>query len=126
MRHNSNFNPEWSYLAPAPNFLRTTRLFVGDLRCGTHVDAASLAGAQRTAATNAIHARFCLPDAARGCIWREMVARRRCRRARKRGVSRCQRVRRRVNDAAPNHRCGVGRISENNDDGSAACTPSRE
>jgi hypothetical protein len=28
MRHAGNFNPEWGYLAPAPNFLRTTRLFV--------------------------------------------------------------------------------------------------
>jgi hypothetical protein len=28
MRHAGNFNPEWGYIAPAPNFLRTTRLFV--------------------------------------------------------------------------------------------------
>ena len=28
MRHAGNFNPEWGYIAPAPNFLRTARLFV--------------------------------------------------------------------------------------------------
>ena len=28
MRHAGNFNPEWGYIAPAPNFLRTARVFV--------------------------------------------------------------------------------------------------
>jgi hypothetical protein len=26
MRHTGNFNPEWGYVAPAPNFLRTVRV----------------------------------------------------------------------------------------------------
>ena len=28
MRHAGNFNPEWGYIAPAPSFLRTARVFV--------------------------------------------------------------------------------------------------
>jgi hypothetical protein len=28
MRHAGNFNPEWGYVAPAPNFLRTVRVLV--------------------------------------------------------------------------------------------------
>src|SRR6516162_3371503 len=28
MRHAGNFNPEWGYIAPAPNFLRTVRVLV--------------------------------------------------------------------------------------------------
>ncbi len=28
MRHAGKFNPEWGYLAPAPNFLRTARVFL--------------------------------------------------------------------------------------------------
>ena len=28
MRHGSNFNPEWGYIAPAPGFMRTARLIV--------------------------------------------------------------------------------------------------
>ena len=28
MRHAGNFNPEWGYIAPAPNFLRIARVFV--------------------------------------------------------------------------------------------------
>jgi hypothetical protein len=28
MRHAGNFNPEWGYIAPAPNFLRTARVLV--------------------------------------------------------------------------------------------------
>jgi hypothetical protein len=28
MRHGSNFNPEWGYVAPAPGFMRTVRLIV--------------------------------------------------------------------------------------------------
>ena len=28
MRHGSNFNPEWGYVAPAPGFMRTARLIV--------------------------------------------------------------------------------------------------
>ena len=40
MRHNGNFNPEWGYLAPAPNFLRTTRLFVVAAAIGATASAA--------------------------------------------------------------------------------------
>lgn len=28
MRHGSNFNPEWGYVAPAPGFMQTARLIV--------------------------------------------------------------------------------------------------
>jgi hypothetical protein len=28
MRHAGNFNPEWGYVAPAPNFLRTACVFI--------------------------------------------------------------------------------------------------
>ena len=28
MRHAGNFNPEWGYLAPAPTFMRTARVFI--------------------------------------------------------------------------------------------------
>src|SRR6516165_657720 len=40
MRHAGNFNPEWGYLAPAPNFLRTTRLFVIAAAIGATASAA--------------------------------------------------------------------------------------
>jgi hypothetical protein len=40
MRHAGNFNPEWGYLAPAPNFLRTTRLFVVAAAIGAVASAA--------------------------------------------------------------------------------------
>ena len=40
MRHAGNFNPEWGYLAPAPNFLRTTRLFVVVAAIGATASAA--------------------------------------------------------------------------------------
>ena len=33
MRHAGNFNPEWGYLAPAPTFLRTTRVFIVAAAC---------------------------------------------------------------------------------------------
>ena len=150
MRHAGNFNPEWGYLAPAPNFLRTTRLFVVAAAIGATASAAVVfslmdrpaaetsvaartlvqpveprAGAQRTAcgaATNAIRAGFCLPDAARRCIERDAAARRGCRRARGRGISGCERVGRCIDDAKPTYRCRVGRISEDHDDGSAART----
>ena len=151
MRHAGNFNPEWGYLAPAPNFLRTTRLFVVAAAIGATASAAVVfslmdrpaaetsvaarnvgaasragaAGAQRTAcgaAANAIRAGFCLPDAARRCIERDAAARRGCRRVRGRGISGCERVGRCIDDAKPAYRCRVGRISEDHDDGSAART----
>jgi hypothetical protein len=40
MHHAGNFNPEWGYLAPAPNFLRTTRLFVVAAAIGATASAA--------------------------------------------------------------------------------------
>jgi hypothetical protein len=40
MRHAGNFNPEWGYLAPAPTFLRTTRLFVVAAAIGATASAA--------------------------------------------------------------------------------------
>jgi hypothetical protein len=40
MRHAGNFNPEWGYLVPAPNFLRTTRLFVVAAAIGATASAA--------------------------------------------------------------------------------------
>ena len=153
MRHAGNFNPEWGYLAPAPNLLRTTRLFVVAAAIGATASAAVVfslmdrtaavtsvaartlvqpveaAGARRTsygATTNAIRAGFCFPDAARGCIQRDAAAGCGGRRARELRISSCERTWRAVDDAKPTQRCRVGRSSEDHDDGSAACTCSRD
>ena len=40
MRHAGNFNPEWGYIAPAPNFLRTARVFVVAAAIGATASAA--------------------------------------------------------------------------------------
>jgi hypothetical protein len=40
MRHAGNFNPEWGYIAPAPNFLRTARFFVVAAAIGATASAA--------------------------------------------------------------------------------------
>jgi hypothetical protein len=40
MRHAGNFNPEWGYVAPAPNFLRTARVFVVAAAIGATASAA--------------------------------------------------------------------------------------
>jgi len=40
MRHAGNFNPEWGYVAPAPNFFRTARLFVVAAAIGATASAA--------------------------------------------------------------------------------------
>jgi hypothetical protein len=40
MRHAGNFNPEWGYIAPAPNFLRVARVFVGAAAIGATASAA--------------------------------------------------------------------------------------
>jgi hypothetical protein len=40
MRHACNFNPEWGYIAPAPNFLRTARIFVVAAAIGAMASAA--------------------------------------------------------------------------------------
>ena len=40
MRHAGTFNPEWGYIAPAPNFLRTARVFVVAAAIGATASAA--------------------------------------------------------------------------------------
>jgi hypothetical protein len=40
MRHAGNFNPEWGYIAPAPNLLRTARVFVVAAAIGAMASAA--------------------------------------------------------------------------------------
>jgi hypothetical protein len=40
MRNAGNFNPEWGYVAPAPNFLRTARLFAVAAAIGATASAA--------------------------------------------------------------------------------------
>src|ERR1700733_5770005 len=40
MRHAGNFNPEWGYIAPAPNLLRTARVFVVAAAIGATASAA--------------------------------------------------------------------------------------
>ena len=40
MRHAGNFNPEWGYVAPAPNFLRTARVFIVAAAIGATASAA--------------------------------------------------------------------------------------
>jgi len=40
MRHAGNFNPEWGYLAPTPNFLRTARVFIVAAAIGATASAA--------------------------------------------------------------------------------------
>ena len=42
MRHAGNFNPEWGYIAPAPNFMRTARLFVVAAAIGATASAAAV------------------------------------------------------------------------------------
>jgi hypothetical protein len=58
MRHAGNFNPEWGYLAPAPNILRTTRLFVVAAAIGATASAAVVFSLMdRTAAETSVAAR---------------------------------------------------------------------
>ena len=40
MRHAGNFNPEWGYIAPAPKFLHTARVFVVAVAIGAMASAA--------------------------------------------------------------------------------------
>jgi hypothetical protein len=42
MRHAGNFNPEWGYIAPAPSFLRTARVFIVAAAIGATASAAVL------------------------------------------------------------------------------------
>ena len=58
MRHAGNFNPEWGYLAPAPNLLRTMRLFVVAAAIGATASAAVVFSLMdRTAAETSVAAR---------------------------------------------------------------------
>jgi hypothetical protein len=58
MRHAGNFNPEWGYLAPAPNLVRTTRLFVVAAAIGATASAAVVFSLMdRTAAETSVAAR---------------------------------------------------------------------
>jgi hypothetical protein len=57
MRHAGNFNPEWGYLAPAPNFLRTTRLFVVAAAIGATASAVVFSLMDRPAAETSVAAR---------------------------------------------------------------------
>jgi hypothetical protein len=41
MRTTSNFHPEWGYLAPAPSFVRTARLFLLATAIGATLGAGS-------------------------------------------------------------------------------------
>ena len=71
MRHAGNFNPEWGYLAPAPNLLRTTRLFVVAAAIGATASAAVVFSLMdRTAAETSVAARTLVqplePPPARG------------------------------------------------------------
>ena len=152
MRHAGNFNPEWGYIAPAPNFLRTARVFVVAAAIGAMASAAVVFSLMdRPAAETSVAARTlvqpvepALPTrsaplvaqlqtqseqtsvfagGAHGCGRRDPAARRG--RGRAHGCEFCRR--RRVDDAASADRCRARRSSENNnDDGSAACTRSRE
>ena len=58
MRHAGNFNPEWGYLAPAPTFMRTARVFiVAALVGGTAGAAVVLSLMDRPAAEASVAAR---------------------------------------------------------------------
>ena len=127
MRHAGNFNPEWGYLAPAPNFLRTTRLFVVAAAIGATASAAVVFSLMdRPAAETSVAARTLVQpvEPARSAPLvaqlqtqsepasasqtqradaseRDAAARRSCRRARGRGISGCERVGRCIDDAKP-------------------------
>ena len=150
MRHAGNFNPEWGYLAPAPNFLRTTRLFVVAAAIGATASAAVVFSLMdRPAAETSVAARTlvqpvepALPARSAALVAQlqtqsEPASVSQTQRAdapsamRPQGaavaahasrISSCERVGRCVDDAKPTHRCRVGRISEDHDDGSAART----
>ena len=155
MRPAGNFNPEWGYIAPAPNFPAHSARFVVAAAIGATASAAVVFSLMdRPAAETSVAARtlvqvvparsaplvaqvqpqseqtsapagtaFCLAGTAGGCGRRTPAARRG--RGRAHGCEFCRRCR--VNDAASADRCRARRSSENNnDDGSAACTRSRE
>jgi hypothetical protein len=56
--HAGNFNPEWGYIAPAPNFLRTARVFIVVAAIGATASAAVVfALMDRPAAETSVAAR---------------------------------------------------------------------
>ena len=58
MRHVGHFNPEWGYLAPAPNLLRTARVFVVAVAIGATASAAVIFSlVERPAAETSVAAR---------------------------------------------------------------------
>ena len=126
MRHAGNFNPEWGYLAPAPNLVRTTRLFVVAAAIGATASAAVVFSLMdRTAAETSVAARtlvqpveppmraahllwrnykrnpsrLLFPDAARGCIQSDAAAGCGGHRARELRISSCERTWHPVDDA---------------------------
>ena len=67
MRHGSNFNPEWGYVAPAPGFMRTARLIVVAAIIGATAGAAIVFSLlDRPVAEESVAARTLVaPDASR-------------------------------------------------------------
>ena len=148
MRHAGNFNPEWGYLAPAPNFLRTTRLFVVAAAIGATASAAVVFSLMdRPAAETSVAARTLVqpveparsaPLVAQLQTQSEPASASQTQRADASSAMRPQGAAvavyagaaslvasefgRCIDDAKPAYRCRVGRISEDHDDGSAART----
>jgi hypothetical protein len=67
MRHGSNFNPEWGYVAPAPGFMQTARLIVIAVIIGATAGAAIVFSLlDRPVAEQSVAARTLVaPDASR-------------------------------------------------------------
>ena len=79
MRPAANFNPEWGYLAPAPNFMRTLRIVVVAAAVGATGGAAVVFSLiDRPAAEVSVAARTMAADApsAVGCRASAGIARR--------------------------------------------------
>jgi hypothetical protein len=79
MRHAGNFNPEWGYMAPAPNFLRTARVFIVAAAIGAAASAAVVFSLMdRPAAEASVAARTLVrpvetaPSAPRGPVTAQM------------------------------------------------------
>ena len=67
MRHAGNFNPEWGYIAPAPHFLRTARVFVVAAAIGATASAAVVFSLMdRPAAETSVAARTLVQPVAAG------------------------------------------------------------
>lgn len=148
MRHAGNFNPEWGYIAPAPNFLRTTRLFVVAAAIGATASAAVVFSLMDRPAAETVAARTLVRPAEPALPARNaaLVAQLQTQ-SEPASVSQTQRADapsamrpqgaavaahaispvasefgRCVDDAKPTHRCRIGRVSKDHDDGSAART----